>query len=259
MFVDSHAHLDMESFHQDLSSVLLRAAEHQVKQILTIGCVRQPGVESRNVLELMKDRPQISAAFGIHPHDAALFSKSLEKELTQLLKDSRVVGLGEIGLDFFYDHSPRLKQQEVFRRQVALARSAGIPIIIHSRQAEEETCRVLEEFFAREDSDSGVLHCFTGTWEMARFCLGLGFSISFGGIVTFPKSQALRDVAARVPPEQILIETDSPYLAPVPYRGKRNEPAFVVYVAEMLAKVTGRSRAEIGELTSRNFQRMFCA
>jgi TatD DNase family protein len=191
----------------------------------------------------------------VHPHEARLADEKTYDELRGLAKDGRIVAIGEIGLDFHYDHSPREVQREVFRRQVRLAREVGRPVIIHTREADEETAALLEEEGAREAG--GVIHCFTGGSELARRALGLGFYISFSGIVAFPRAEGIQEVARTVPGDRLLIETDAPFLAPPPHRGKRNEPAFVLEVARRVAALRGVSVEEVGRLSSANFRRLF--
>jgi TatD DNase family protein len=255
MYVDSHAHLDFEQYRADLDDVLERAAKAGVTEILTVGCVgAEPGVIER-VAELIRDRDNLYAAFGAHPHDARHFTAELEQTLADLMRDPRVVGWGEIGLDFHYDHSPRDQQLGAFRRQLRRAFELGKPVIIHSREADRETCRILSEEPLLPAP--GALHCFTSDRTTAERCLALGFYISFGGILSFKTAGTLRAIARDIPEDRLLIETDSPYLAPEPYRGRRNEPAYVVRVAEVLAEIRGTTAQVIAQQTSRNFRRLF--
>lgn len=255
MFIDSHAHLDSPRFQNDLKEVLLRALDAGVTTILTIGCVGEDRLIVSAVRDLVEAQENLFMAIGVHPHDARFFSDELGQEMLESVAGSKVLGWGEIGLDFHYDNSPREEQLEAFRQQLRLARVAEKPVIIHCRDAEEETCRILEEEFS--DGPGGVLHCFTHSVKTAERCLPLGFYISFGGILTFPGAAGLREVARQLPLERLLIETDSPYLAPVPFRGKRNEPALVVKVAEKLAEIRGTTPEFIGEMTAANFERLF--
>jgi TatD DNase family protein len=208
-------------------------------------------------LQLAESRSGIFAAFGVHPHDAKWFDEGAELQIGRLLEHPKVVGLGEIGLDYYYNHSPKSAQRIAFQRQIRLAKLKGKPAIVHSRNAEEETVRILEEEFSESIQNAGILHCFTGSMEMADRCLRRGFYVSFGGILTFKKAETLREVARRVPLERLLIETDSPYLAPVPMRGKRNEPAYLIWVARQLAELRGKGVREIAEATTANFRRLF--
>ncbi|MDA2929007.1 TatD family hydrolase [Acidobacteria bacterium AH-259-O06] len=255
MFVDSHAHLDSPDFEPDLGDVLERATEAGLTTILTIGCVRESMHSICVFMQLLEDHKGVYGGIGVHPHDARFYQDELGEEIQPLMEHPNILGWGEIGLDFHYENSPRAQQIESFRQQLRRARLANKPVIIHSREAEEETCQILEEEFS--EGPGGVLHSFTAGLKIAERCLRLGFHISFSGILTFDKVDELREVARRVPLDRLLIETDSPYLAPVPFRGKRNEPAFVVKVAEMLAQVRGKSTEEIAAITKANFERLF--
>lgn len=254
--VDSHAHLDAECFEEDFGLVLQRAAEEGVSQILTVGCLNAESGETR-AIEIVESGDNLFAAFGVHPHDASCYDDAVEDRLLAALGHQQAIALGEIGLDFYYDNSPRDQQISVFRRQVELARDRGLPIIVHSRDAEAETLEVLREGFGDATDRPGVIHCFTGSAGMANACIEMGFFIGFGGILTFKRADELRSIAAEVPVDRLLIETDCPYLAPVPMRGKRNEPAFVKRVAEQLAELRGVSLEKIAEITSRNFSLLF--
>jgi TatD DNase family protein len=198
---------------------------------------------------------RLPAAAGLHPHEARLGSEAVYDELRGLAREGRIVAIGEIGLDFHYDHSPRDAQRAAFRRQVRLARDVGLPIVVHTREADGETVDILEEGRAAEAG--GVIHCFTGGLELARRALGLGFLISFSGIVAFPRSEVIQQVAREVPDDRLLVETDAPYLAPPPHRGKRNEPAFVPDVARKLAELRGTTAEAVGRLACANYSRLF--
>lgn len=256
--VDSHAHLDSPRFADDREAVLRRAAEAGVTAILTVGCLNSEVDPLPIVLPLLDDQPGIFGAVGVHPHDAATFDDETAARLLQLLEHPKMVALGEIGLDYYYDHSPRETQRTVFRRQIELAASAKKPIIVHTRDAEDDTAAILEEAFGGSSSDrNGVLHCFSSAPRLARKGLELGFYVSFGGMLTFKKADEIRSVALEVPHNRLLVETDCPYLAPVPMRGKRNEPAFVREVAEFLGSMLGMDLDAIGALTTQNFCRLF--
>jgi TatD DNase family protein len=261
VFVDSHAHLDGERFAADRDEVLARARTAGVNTIVAIGTGDGPGTLDCG-LKLAEKYESVYATIGIHPHEAKLATDADFRELEQLAKRPKVVAWGEIGLDYFYDHSPRQTQQQVFLRQFELAKAAELPIVIHCRPSQdredawEDCLRLLQEHWAASGL-GGVLHCFTGTWAQARQALDMGFMISFAGNVTFPKAQQIRDAARQVPLDRMLIETDSPFLAPAPHRGKRNEPAFVVETARQLGELRGLSREAIGERTARNFYRFF--
>jgi len=254
-FVDSHAHLDSEDFAPDLPEVLQRARVAGVDRILTVGCLTAESESAARVLELLASQPDLLGAAGVHPHDAKCFTPEMGEKLISLLAHSKIVGLGEIGLDFHYDYSPRDQQRDAFRQQLRIAQALQKPVIIHTREADEETRQILSEEL--QSAAAGVLHCFTSDEKTAEFALGLGFYISFGGIISFRNADRLRAIARQIPSDRLLIETDCPYLAPVPYRGKRNEPSFVVRVAEVLAGERGVSAAEIGEQTKANFNRLF--
>jgi TatD DNase family protein len=261
MFVDSHAHLDGERFDGDREEVLARAREAGIRHIVAIGSGTGPGSLDCGV-QLAEKYEAIHATIGIHPHEAQLARASDFEELEQLAARPKVIAWGEIGLDYFYDHSPRAVQQQVFLKQMELARAAKLPIVIHNRPSQDSD-DAWEDFFSLVTEHwaasglGGVLHCFSGTPRQAKRALDLGFMISFSGNVTFPKAQQIRDAAKEVPLDRIFIETDSPFLAPVPYRGKRNEPAFVKEVARQLGELRGLSTEEIGHLTAQNFYRFF--
>jgi TatD DNase family protein len=261
MFIDSHAHLDGERFDEDRSAVLTRARDAGVDTMLLIGSGTGPG-SLDCAIRIAADHESIYATVGIHPHEAQLATDPDFDELAALAQHPKVIAWGEIGLDYFYDHSPREVQKSVFLRQMELARAAKLPIAIHCRPSENsenawnDTLSMIEEHWEFSGL-GGILHCFTGTLEQMRRALDLGFMISFAGNITFPKAQPIRDAAKEVPLDRMLIETDCPFLAPVPYRGKRNEPAYVVEVARQIAELRGLSREDIGRQTSENFRRFF--
>ncbi len=250
---DSHCHVDMPQFDADREAVLQRAREAGVVDMLLIGGVDEERGHTRAVG--VAEQYGFNASAGIHPHEARLGGEAAYDELRALARAGRIVAIGEIGLDFHYDHSPRDVQRAVFRRQVRLARELGLPVIIHTREADAETAALLEEEKAGEVG--GVIHCFTGGTELASRALGLGFSISFSGIVAFPRSETIQEVARTVPLDRLLVETDAPFLAPPPHRGKRNEPAFVVEVARRVAALRGAPVEEIAAATLANFRRIF--
>jgi TatD DNase family protein len=254
-YVDSHAHLDSDDFAPDLPAVLQRARLAGVDRILTVGCLTAEAQSVTAMLELLEGHRDLLGAVGVHPHDAGCFTPEVAERLTSLLAHPRIVGLGEIGLDFHYDYSPREQQREAFRQQLRIAGRLARPVIIHTREADEETRRILGEEL--ESQAAGVLHCFTSDEKTAEFALALGFCVSFGGIVSFRNADNLRAIAREIPDDRLLIETDCPYLAPAPYRGRRNEPSFVVRVAEVLAAERGVTATELGEQTKANFNRLF--
>jgi TatD DNase family protein len=261
MFVDSHAHLDGKQFETDREDVIARAREAGVKTIVAIGNGDGPPTLDAGV-RLAEKYPFLYATVGIHPHEARLADETAFAEMARLARNPKVIAWGEIGLDYFYDHSPRETQKQVFARQLELAAAAKLPIVIHCRPSEssadawEDCLRMIEQQWAPHDL-GGILHCFTGSWAQAKRALDVGFMISFAGNVTFPKAQQIRDAALQVPLDRMLIETDAPYLAPVPHRGKRNEPAFVTETARKLGELRGLGMEEVGEQTSRNFYNFF--
>ncbi len=257
MFVDSHAHIDGSEFDADREEVIQRARAAGVSSILNIGTGDPQSGALERAVELAKKHKNIYTAVGTHPHDARLFDDKAEQRITGLIKQSsRVIAWGEIGLDFHYDNSPRDVQIEVFRRQLQLARAADLPVIIHTREAEDETIDILKSEWG-DSRRQGIMHCFSGSLALAQRALELGFLISFSGIVTFKKAEDLRAIAKEVPLDRLLIETDCPFLSPVPFRGKRNEPAYVVEVARCLAKLRGLSVEEIASITTENFSGLF--
>jgi len=261
MFVDSHAHLDGKQFDSDREAVIARAREAGVQAIVAIGNGDGPAQVDCGI-RLAEKYDFIYATLGIHPHEARLADEAAYQNMERLAKHPKVIAWGEIGLDYFYDHSPRDVQKEVFIRQMELAATAKLPIVIHCRPSDAsenawEDCLGLMQSHWAANGLGGVLHCFTGNWAQAQSALDMGFMISFAGNVTFPKAQQIRDAAVEVPLDRMLIETDSPYLAPVPHRGKRNEPAFVAETARKLGGLRGLAAEEVGQLTARNFYNFF--
>lgn len=252
--IDSHAHIQGKEFASDLAQVVERASLAGVKKIIVVGGA---GDLSSNVeaLELAKSFPGLFATVGMHPHDAKDVSEPDLVQLKELMRDPKVVAVGETGLDFYYDHSPRRTQMELFSRFIQLARESGLPLVVHSRESDREVAGLLR--VEGKGDLRGVIHCFTGDYNSAREFLDLGFYISFTGIITFKNADPLRDVVRRLPLERILIETDSPYLAPLPHKGKRNEPAFVRLVAETVAQIKGLKLEEVAQATTRNAQELF--
>ncbi|HVH70080.1 MAG TPA: TatD family hydrolase [Candidatus Dormibacteraeota bacterium] len=253
--IDSHAHIDFPQFAEDRDAMLERARARGVTTLLAIGT--GPGPEKLDsALPFAEQSDWIYATIGIHPHEAKEVTTKHLEDLSRLAKHPKVIAWGEIGLDYFYDHSPREAQHKVFCDQMEHAAQARLPIIIHCRDAWSDCIKMLEEHW-KSTGIGGILHCFSSTLEDAWRGIETGFLISFAGNLTYPKAQNLRDVAKALPLEKILIETDSPYLAPQAYRGKRNEPAYVVEVARMLASVRNLSPDEIAAVTSENFRRLF--
>jgi TatD DNase family protein len=267
MLIDSHAHLDSPRYAEDREALLRRAWQAGVRTVLSIGIGDGPETmhQALDISREFKNRPEVPKIFasaGVHPHEAQLADEAAYTKLDDLLQQSEVIACGEIGLDYFYDHSPRDIQKTVFRRQMEIAAARKQPIIIHCRPSEnstnawDDTLQILEESW-KPTGLGGILHCFTGEWEHARRALDAGFLISFAGNITFPKAQPIRDAAALVPLDSILVETDAPFLAPVPNRGKRNEPAFVREVAAKLAEVLQISPELVASRTTENFHRFF--
>jgi TatD DNase family protein len=254
-FIDSHCHLDSDQFNPDRDEVIQRALDAGVEQMVAIGTGNGPPDLEAGV-RLADRYPAFYATVGIHPHDAAKASGDTFKNLEELLKHPKVIALGEIGLDYHYDFSPRDEQKSVFIAQMRIARDAGKPIVIHTREAWDDTISLLREHWCMNGKGDGIMHCFSGGPEEARQALELGFYLSFGGIVTFPKATQIQEAARITPRDRILIETDAPYLAPVPRRGKRNEPAYVVETARKLAELRGESLEDIAATTSANFARL---
>ena len=253
--IDSHAHIDGPQFAQDREAMLERARAAGITTLLAIG--NGPGPEKLDAALLFAEQHEwIYTTVGIHPHEAKEVTPAHFEELARLARHPKVIAWGEIGLDYFYDHSSPKAQENVFRRQMELARAAKLPIIIHCRDAWDDCLKLLEETW-KPTGLGGILHCFSSTLEDARRGMELGFMISFAGNSTYPKAQNLRDVVKALPLENILIETDSPYLAPQPHRGQRNEPAYVADVARILASVRDLPAEEFAAWTASNFRRFF--
>jgi TatD DNase family protein len=261
VFIDSHAHLEGKRYAEDREQVMARALEAGVETIVAIGNGDGPSNFDCGIL-LAEKYEFLYATIGIHPHEAQLADQAAYDRMAELARRPKVIAWGEIGLDYFYDHSPRDTQQRVFAAQMELARTARLPIVIHCRPSEGsenawvDCLRMIREQWA-PGGLGGILHCFTGNPEQAQRALDMGFLISFAGNLTFPKAQQIREAALAVPLDRLLIETDSPYLAPIPHRGQRNEPAFVREVARQLGELRGLSTEEAGFRTSENFRRFF--
>jgi TatD DNase family protein len=253
--IDSHCHIDMAQFDADREAVVARARAAGVETMLVVGGVDEDAGH-RRALEVA-EQFGLPASAGVHPHEARLATPATYDELRGLAREKRIAAIGEIGLDFHYDHSPRDVQQEVLRAQIRLARDVGLPLIIHTREADDVTATLLEEEGAREVG--GVIHCFTGGHDLARRALDLGFYVSFSGIVAFPRSETIQQVARTVPLDRLLVETDCPFLAPPPHRGKRNEPAFVVEVARKVAALREIPVDDVGRASAVNFRALFRA
>jgi TatD DNase family protein len=265
--VDSHAHLDSPRYDADREELLQRAWQQGVRTVLSIGIGEGPDT-MQQALELSRTYagkpgiPRVLATAGIHPHEAQLADQAALAKLDDLLANPDVLAVGEIGLDYYYDHSPRPQQKQAFAQQMEVAAAKRRPIIIHCRPSDgssnawDDTLEMIETAWVRTNL-GGILHCFTGEWEHARRALDCGFLISFAGNITFPRAENIREVAAKVPLDRMLIETDAPFLAPLPYRGKRNEPAWVGRVADKLAEVRGTTAEQVASSTANNFFRFF--
>jgi len=250
MFIDTHAHLNDEQFQEDLKEVLSRAAAARVRYVVNVG---YDLASSRKAAALAEEYPELYAVVGIHPDEAKEVTLETYQELRKLAGQKKVVAIGEIGLDYYWDNSPRDVQQEVFRQQIRLAQELDLPIVIHDREAHGDILKIMQE----EKPKRGIMHCYSGSREMAEICLQLGFYISFAGPLTFKNAKKAVEVAETIPLDRLLIETDCPYLTPHPFRGKRNEPARVVLVGEKLAQIKGLTVEEIAEVTSSNARRIF--
>lgn len=289
MLIDSHCHIDGEAFDADRDEVVQRAREAGVVAMLNVGTGDPNTDDFRKAVAVAEKYENVFASVGVHPHDAKLYDDKAEQHLVNLVKSSKkVIAWGEIGLDYYYDHSPRDVQTEVFRRQIITAKELGLPVIIHSRDANEDTIEILTEAFSETTENSelrtenwnsetknssfensrqlsaasfqpkpGIMHCFGGTPEMAEALMKIGFLISFAGNVTFKKAENLRDSARVVPLDKLLVETDCPFLTPIPFRGKRNEPAMVLHTAKFLAEFYGIPFEQLAGQTSQNFLDLF--
>ena len=253
MLIDSHCHLDYFT-EAERPAILARAAEAGIGEMVTIGTTLE---QSARLPAMVAGHPNLWCTAGVHPHHAAEAPIPAPEVLAEMTQHSRVIGIGESGLDYFYDRSPRDVQQANFRVHIRAARLAGVPLVIHARDADDDVAEILQD-----ERDSGgdfafVLHCFSSTRRLAEAGLALGGLVSFSGILTFPKSSELRDIARDIPEDRLLVETDAPYLAPVPLRGKRNEPAYVAHTARVLAELRGMTHAALADLTTANFRRLF--
>jgi TatD DNase family protein len=267
MFIDSHAHLEGNRYDNDRDEVLARAKQSGIEAYLAIGNGDGPdtadcGIRLAEKYDGKPEYPRIWASVGIHPHEASLATAAADSQMLEWARHPKVIAWGEIGLDYFYDHSPRETQKTVFRRQMELAKSVKLPIIIHCRPSDnsenawDDCLQMITDHWATTGL-GGILHCFTGAVDHAQRALDMGFMISFAGNITFPKAQSIRDAAQVVPLDRMLIETDSPYLAPIPHRGQRNEPAFVKEVARQIGVLRNLPAEEIGAQTTQNFYKFF--
>ena len=265
ILIDSHCHIDGEAFDKDRDEVVQRARAAGVVAMLNVGTGDPRSDDFRKAVAVAETYDGVYASVGVHPHDAKLYDDAAENHLIELAKSEKVIAWGEIGLDYYYDHSPRDLQREVFRRQISTAKSLGRPIIVHSRDANDDTVEILTETFSEQTENGkvkaehgpGIMHCFGGTPTMAEALLQVGFLISFAGNVTFKKAENLREAARVVPLDRLLVETDCPFLTPIPFRGKRNEPSYVVHTAKFLAEFYRVEFERLAEQTTRNFLDFF--
>lgn len=253
MLVDSHCHLDFDDFKDELDDIIARAKEEGVSTILNAGNNIN---ELDNQLELSEKYPFIYTAAGVHPHNASEYEEIRAEEIIKRTEHKKVVGIGECGLDYYYDYSPKETQIKVFVEHIKAAQETGLPLIIHNRESDDDMIKILKEQFAIKPFN-GVLHCFSSSKELADFALSIGFYLSASGMITFNKCIELKDMFSKFPLDKILIETDAPFLAPVPKRGKRNEPSYVRFVAEKLAQIREISFEDIADITTNNFFSLF--
>lgn len=252
MFIDTHAHLDFPEFSSDVEAVLERAARVGVVRVITIGISLE---SSQEALRLARLHPQVYATAGIHPHGAFLLGEAAVESLTRLADSDRVVAMGEMGLDYYRDRQPRTIQQECLRQQLEIACRLKKPAVFHIREAHNAFLEIISDYSSR--LAAGILHCFSGDWTVAKRCLDLGFYLSIPGTVTYNKAETQQEVVRRAPMDRLLIETDAPYLAPVPFRGKVNEPALVVHTAAKIAELRGCSVEEVADRTTQNARAAF--
>ncbi|MEJ6952256.1 TatD family hydrolase [Natronospora cellulosivora (SeqCode)] len=245
--IDTHAHLDFPKFNKDRVEVIAEAWDKGLSYIVNVGADM---LSSKRSVVLAHEYPFIFATVGVHPHEASEVDDDALEKLKEYAQDEKVLAIGEIGLDYHYDNSPRDIQREAFKKQLLLAKELGLPVVIHSREADDDTLKILKEYYP--GIKGGIMHCFGSGIEMARECLDLGLYLAFGGVITFKNAKGLRDVLKEVPLERILLETDSPYLTPAPFRGKRNEPKFIRHIAEKIAEIKECSLIEVAETTTAN-------
>ncbi len=252
MLIDTHAHLEMPEFKKDLEAVIQRAKESGVEYIFTVGTEKK---DWKRALEIADAHPSIYAILGVHPHHAKEIDDQTYPTLRELSRNGKVKAYGEIGLDFFRNLSPQDIQLMRFREQIGLAKELGLPVVIHDREAHEETLEILKSEKAEECG--GIIHCFSGDYEMAKACLDMGFLISTPGSITFKNAEGFREIVRRIPLESLLVETDAPFLTPVPFRGKRNEPSYVRYTAQKVAEIKKVSFEKVAEVTTENALRVY--
>ena len=252
MLIDSHAHLEMPEFKRDLEGVIQRAKESGVEYIFTVGTEKK---DWERALEIANSHPSIYAILGVHPHNAKEIDDQTYPRLKELCRNGKVKAYGEIGLDFFRNLSARDIQLKRFREQIGLAKELGLPIVVHDREAHQETLEILKSEKAEECG--GIIHCFSGNYEMAKVCIDMGFYISIPGSITFKSAEGFRGIIKRIPLESLLVETDAPFLTPEPFRGKRNEPSYVRYTAQKVAEIKKVSFEKVAEVTTENAMRIY--
>ena len=252
MLIDSHSHLEMPDFKMDLEEVIDRAKASGVGYIFTVGTEKK---DWERTLEIVNSHPSIYAILGVHPHNAKEIDHETYPALKELCQNEKVRAFGEIGLDFYRDHSPREVQQKRFREQIRLAKELRLPIVVHDREAHHETLDILKSEKAEECG--GIIHCFSGDYEMAKACMDIDFLISVPGNITYKNAESYRELIKRIPLESLLIETDAPFLTPVPFRGKRNEPSYVRYTAQKVAEIKKIPFEKVAEVTTENALRVY--
>ena len=252
MLVDSHSHLEMPEFKKDLEQVIQRAMESGVEHIFTVGTEKKGWMRA---LEIAHSHPSVYAILGVHPHNAKEIDEETYSTLRKLCRDEKVRAYGEIGLDFYRNLSPRDVQLRRFREQIGLAKEIGLPVVIHDRQAHRETLEILKSEKAGECK--GIIHCFSGDYEMAKDCIEMGFYISVPGSITYKNAGGFQEVVKQIPLDSLLIETDAPFLAPVPFRGRRNEPSYVRYTAQKVAEIKKVPFEKVAEVTTENALRVY--
>jgi TatD DNase family protein len=252
MLIDSHAHLEMPEFRRDLTEVIQRAKASGVEYIFTVGTENKDWTRA---LEIARSNPSVYAILGVHPHNAREIDQETYPTLRKLCADDKVRAYGEIGLDFYRNLSPREVQLKRFREQIQFAKGLGLPIVVHDREAHKETLEILKSEKAQEDG--GIIHCFSGDYEMAKECIEMGFFISIPGSITFKNAGEFQEVVRQIPLDSLLIETDAPFLTPVPFRGKRNEPSYVRYTAQKVAELKKVSFEKVAEVTAENALRVY--
>ena len=252
MLIDSHSHLEMPDFRKDLKTVIQRAKESGVEYIFTVGTEKKDWMRA---LEIAHSNPSVYAILGVHPHNAKEIDEETYPTLRKLCRDEKVRAYGEIGLDFYRNLSPRDVQLKRFREQIVLAKELRLPIVVHDREAHEETLEVLKS--ERAEECGGIIHCFSGDYEMAKECIEMGFYISIPGTITFKNAEGFQEIIKHLPLESLLIETDAPFLAPLPFRGKRNEPSYIRYTAQKVAEIKKVSFEKVADVTTENAFRVY--